>query len=78
MDIKPFTVVEIQHNADGTTGILKDAYADKNAAESKYHTVLASAAISTVPVHTCTMLGEMGEEIKHECFYHQQPEPEES
>ena len=63
-----FIVVEIQKNPDGAIGSLINAYDDRNAAEAKYHTVLAAAAASTMPVHSCAMLTEEGTWIKGECY----------
>lgn len=51
-----YIVVEIQTNADGTVGIpAPTAYADRQQAEAKYHTILAAAAISQVPKHGAIM-----------------------
>ena len=65
-----FIVFEIQTNADGSVGTLVTTYTDQNQAESAYHSVLSSAAISALPVHACTLMSEEGFEIKHECYKH--------
>lgn len=65
-----FIVVEIQ--TDKTSAILATAYEDMLEAENKYHTVLAAASISSVPVHSCSMLTEDGELIKHDSYDHRE------
>lgn len=70
-----FIVIEIQHYANGTTGIVPPAsFEDRNKAEEKYHTVLATAAVSDVFDHVCTMLDREGHTIKSEHFPHGQSE----
>ena len=72
-----FIVLEIQTNTDGTVGTLINAYADQNQAESKYHLVLSSAAVSALPVHSCALLTNEGFPLRHECYKHEPaPEPE--
>ena len=66
-----FIVFEIQTNADGSIGTLVTTYTDRNQAESAYHQVLAAAAVSTLPKHSCSILNEEGEEICHVCYTHQ-------
>ena len=65
-----FIVIEIQTNE--TTSVIATAYADRFKAESKYHTVLASASISSVPIHSCTMLTEEGMVIKNDSYNHRE------
>lgn len=62
-------VMEIQKGTTTTT--LVNAYETRNEAENKYHTILAYAAVSTLPKHSAVMLTEEGEYIKHECFEHE-------
>lgn len=76
--MKPFTVIEIQHNQNGTSDVLHDEFENLNDAYNKYYYALSFAAVSTLPCHSCTLLDEAGHEIESKCFYHQQPEPEES
>ena len=65
-----FIVLEIQTNADGTVGTLINAYSDQNQAESKYHLVLSSAAVSALPVHACSLFTSEGFELMHACYKH--------
>lgn len=74
-----YLVIEIQKNTDGAIGNFVWAYTNINEAESKFHTVLASAATSTLPVHSCAMLNEIGYCIKSQSYTHMlepTPEPE--
>ena len=73
-----YLVIEIQKNADGTVGNFVWAYTNINEAESKFHSVLASAAISSLPVHSCALLNESGYCIKAQSYTHlpESPEPE--
>ena len=64
-----FIVMEIQNS--GTASTIVNTYNTRNDAENKYHTVLAYAAISSVPKHGAVMLTEDGDYIKHECFEHE-------
>ena len=66
-----YIILELQTNADGTVGTLINAYADKNEAESQYHRVLMSAAISSLPMHTAFMLTADGYVVKSECYKHE-------
>jgi len=66
-----FIVMEIQTNADGTIGTLINSYTDRNEAESKYHAILASASISSVPVHSACMFTNEGNMIKSERYIHE-------
>ena len=66
-----FIVVEIQAQEDTAT-TLTNVYTDKTAAENKYHTILATAAISNVPVHSATMMNELGFVIKSEYYKHEE------
>ena len=53
-----YVVVEIQKNAQGQISNLVTAYDDKAAAESHYHTILAAAALATIPIHGAVIIDE--------------------
>ena len=55
-----YIVIEIQTNSDGTVGTLVNSYEVRDQAESKFHTILAAAAISTLPCHAAVLLTEQG------------------
>lgn len=67
-----YIVVECQTNADGTVGNLISAYDTRNEAESAYHTVLAAAAISTLPVHAAIISTTEGSVLESRCFFHEE------
>jgi hypothetical protein len=65
-----FYVIEIQTNADGTSGNLVFSYAEKADAEEKLHQVSAVAAKSAVLVHSVAMLTCEGALVKNESYTH--------
>lgn len=74
-----YIVIEIQKNANGQVGNIVTAYEDKAAAENKYHTILAAAAISSIPIHSAVMVNEQGFPLHFESYKHEvqvEPEPE--
>lgn len=70
MDSSVYIVIELQIAQDGTAGNFVFTYTDINQAESKYHTILASAAISNVYRHSAAILNDRGETMKSESFRH--------
>ena len=71
-----YIIQEIQTN--GATSALTPAvtHTDKDSAESAFHMMCGSAAISSVNVHTILMYDEHGNVIRRE-FYEHIPEPAE-
>lgn len=65
-----FVVMEIQ--AGNKTATLVNSYEDRNAAEQKYHSILAAASVSKVPVHSAVMLTKEGYFIKSEVYKHEE------
>lgn len=65
-----YIVVETQTTNGQTSVVTPVSYANRNAAEAKYHTVLAAAAVSNVGVHACIMFDETGYPIMHDCYAH--------
>lgn len=68
-----YIVLEIQSTGN-TSSVLSFTFEDGAEAENKYHTILAYAAKSSVPIHSAVMLNEMGTYIKNEYYLHQQNE----
>lgn len=66
-----FIVIELQKNADGVVSNIVTSYPTLAAAESKYYSVLASAAIGDVPVHSAIIVSEEGFPVKHQCYKHE-------
>ena len=64
-----FVVIEIQKNGENASPIT-NLYIDKETAYSRYHTILAAAAISEVPEHSAILVSEEGNYILHEKFTH--------
>lgn len=73
-----YYVYEIQEYADGTYGDLKHIAYDEDPekarlkAESKYHEVLAAAAISDIPCHAVVVVSSDGFPLMHQCYKHEQ------
>lgn len=65
-----YIVIELQTNADGTVANLVYQYASRDEAEGKFHSILASAAISSLPVHAAVMLTNAGTMVKSEYYRH--------
>jgi hypothetical protein len=80
--MKQYYIVEIQQYADGSYGhIVHYAYDTdptqaRLKAESKYHEVLAAAAISALPSHAAIMFRADGVPMFNQCYTHPLPEPE--
>lgn len=64
-----YIVLEIQTSATVTT--LVNSYTDRNQAESRYHQILAAAAISNVPKHSAVLMSDIGETIKMDSYTHE-------
>jgi len=67
-----FIVVEIQTAQDGSVGTLINSYDSRKNAESRYHQILAAAAISELPVHAAMLMTEHGKPIKYESYDHEE------
>lgn len=61
-------IIHYAYDEDATKARLK--------AESKYHEVLAAAAVSELPQHSATLLTSDGRAVMNQCYYHEIPEPE--
>lgn len=72
-----YLVIEIQTNADGKVSNLDFAFDSRLEAESKYHSVLASAAVSTIPMHTCDLIQADGILLARQSYVHEQEVEEE-
>lgn len=64
-----YFIIELQVNGNNGANIIKtvDTYEQ---AMSTYHTVLASASISSVNKHSCVVLDDEGRHISRECYVH--------
>lgn len=76
-----FYILEIQQDHNGEYGhIVHFAYDTdpemaRLKAESKYHEVLAAAAISTLKSHAATLIASDGFPIMHQVYEHKAVEP---
>ena len=51
-----YIVIELQKMDNGTVGNIVTAYDSQIEAESKYHQILAAAAISNLPTHSAIII----------------------
>ena len=63
-----YITFEIQSYNDGTVGTLVETFNDRLQAESKYHTILAAAAVSAVPVHSAVLMTDEGFILMSDCY----------
>lgn len=70
-----YLVIEIQTHVDGQVGNIVTAYDDRNTAESAYHAILASAAVSSLPCHSALIVTEEAQVIAGARYKHEQPTP---
>lgn len=66
-----YYILEIQQYADGSFGHLVHYADSRNRAESKYHEVLAAAAVSELPKHSAVLINENGEAIINQTYVHE-------
>lgn len=65
-----YIVIELQKMAENELTHQQTVHATKEEAESKYHNILAYAAVSEVPVHSATILNEKGEPVMYKHYTH--------
>lgn len=63
-----YIVIELQKNEKGEVANIVTAFPDLPAAESKYHSILAAAAVSDLPVHSAIIVSEEGFPVAHHCY----------
>lgn len=71
-----YIVIETQTNGGVTAIVPPVAFTDRDQAESRFHSILASAAISSVEEHACSLLTSDGRLVRNECYRHAAPESE--
>ena len=78
-----YIVIELQ-TTNGSTSHIITTHTDRNSAESKFHTILAAAAVSQVEEHAALILTHDGRMVRNEVYRHpaqeeeQEEEPEEA
>lgn len=65
-----YIVVELQTNTEGVVSNIVTAYQTLPEAESKYHSILAAAAVSEIPVHSAIIVSAEGFPVMHQCYKH--------
>lgn len=65
-----FIVIELQKSAEGIVSNIVTDHPTQAEAESKYYSILASAAVSKVPIHSAIIVSEEGFPVKHQCYKH--------
>ena len=65
-----YVVIELQTNSEGQTANLVYAYGDLAQAMSKYHSILAAAAVSSVACHAALVIDQSGVGVARESFEH--------
>jgi hypothetical protein len=65
-----YIVIELQKNADGQVSNIVTSHNNLAEAESKFYSILASAAINEVPVHSAIIVSEEGFPVKYNCYKH--------
>lgn len=77
MKIK-YLVVDIQTWDTGTITTPTYAYDNRNSAESKYHAILSSAAVTTLPCEAAVLVTSEGQILDHAMYRHETEPAEES
>lgn len=65
-----YIVIELQKNAEGVVSNIVTDYPTLAESESKYYSILASAAVSTIPVHGAIIVSEEGFPVRNQCYKH--------
>ena len=66
-----YLVIELQKTSPDTVANIVTAHSNLNDAYAKYHTVLAAAAVSSVPSHSAVMITDKGGLICADSFDHE-------
>lgn len=66
-----YIVIELQKNAEGKVSNIVTEHDTLAVAESKYHSILAAAAVSEIPVHSAMIVSEEAFPVKNQCYKHQ-------
>lgn len=69
--MRKYLVTEIQVWDTGAVSNPTYAYDDEYSAIAKYHSILAAAAVSSLPVHSALMFMEDGQPLRFESFTHE-------
>lgn len=65
-----YICIELQKDAKGHVANIVTEHATLAEAESKYHAVLAAAAVSEISVHSCIIVSEEAFPVEHKFYKH--------
>ena len=65
-----YVVIELQA-WNGTVANIVTTHETEESAMSKFHTIMAAAAVSSVPVHSAVVLTEEGYPVRNESYRHE-------
>lgn len=66
-----YIVIEIQKFADGSIAVPPvSTFSSFFEAMARYHSILAVASVSDVPVHSACVLNDVGQQIRYDTFNH--------
>lgn len=65
-----YFVIEIQKQKDGVPASIVTSHENKDEAEGKYHSILAAAAVSGLPIHSAIIVSEEAFPVRYECYKH--------
>ena len=68
-----YVAVEQKLKLDGTYEVSTFKKETRDEAEKAFHSILATAATSTNPVHSACILNPEGKLLKSECYKHEIP-----
>lgn len=66
--MQTYIVIELQTMADGAVANLVTQHASEAEAQSKYHSVLAAAAISDLPCHAAVLMANSGVTLENRYY----------
>ena len=69
---------EVQVSKNGEKSVTPFVFDDLNAAYAKHYTILAAAAVSTIPYHASFIIGNTTGIIDSKIFYHRDEEETDS
>ena len=67
-----YIVIEIQTSVSGSVSTLTWQYDEIQSAEAKYHSILAAAAVSSLPTHAAVIMTNAGTVVKSEFYRHEE------
>lgn len=71
-----FIVIELQKNAENVVSNIVTSHETLPEAESHYYSVLAAAAVGTLPVHSAIIVSEEGFPVDYKCYRHIDDQPQ--